>query len=402
MFDTQINARYFVIYIKTYSTILALRADLIVKLPDIEIDKNMRYEYSGCFTKNKNLNHQFSNNYGSVNECYDVAFAEQYDFFGLRNNGECWGGNNNGNVSDIKTLFTTQPDAAKCINMLGNPNENDAIKIYNINSPIPKNSNFDYRGCYNDKTDKRVLSDFIGNVNNTIDCYNTTKINDYDLFGLQNGGECWAGKNTLGGGTVKYSENGGATKCDILGNNLKMQTYQIKKPPTPAQTNPFVTSPNYDYKGCYADQDPNPNDTNIINHALSKRYDKDISSVDQCYELTKNDDTNSYDLFGLVNGSECYAGSSTDTSPYSKYGSAVECELLGSPFKAQIYKIKNTETVTSSPFTTQPYIEEDDEASIEPQLGELETDIGYDDLGNAIKKKLDQIETQITGISVIK
>ena len=365
IFDTLINAQYIVIYVVSYVGNTTIRADILIPIPSPKFDTHKNYTYNGCYidksdnSQGNALTNKLNNVSGKtgVYDCYNIANTNQYDFFGLKNGDECWAGFNKNNSSDIKTLFTPQTDLTKCVNMLGDESTN---KVYNINDPIPKSPNFKYKGCYNKTEQAKVQPDYIGKVTNTIDCYNAAQINN-NTFGISNNGNCWSGQTT-----DNYSQYNSADDCDILGNETKIQIYEINKAPIVTYPNPFVTSPNYDYKGCYFNENTNINsnstsDINTIQYALSKYYDNQtVSSVNECYDLASSEyDSPSsqykYDLIGLQNDGECWAGNKKDPISYNNYGIADSCKLLGSPNANQIYEIKNRPITTSAPTNENPY-----------------------------------------------
>ena len=201
-----------------------------------------------------------------------------------------------------------------------------------------------YKGCYNDKTSHALPRKINSNVKveSVDECYELAKIN-YDVFGLQNGGECWAGNKA----TDDYTKYGYSTlaSCNILGNRLTNQVYEVYKAPTTTKANVFATSPNYNYKGCYNDEINNP--------ALPEYYDTPATSVDDCYNMMK-DDIN-YDVFALQYGGECWAGNKT-TDSYDKYGKLDGgCDnILGNIKKNQVYEVIRKPTTTQAPTTTKP------------------------------------------------
>jgi cbb3-type cytochrome oxidase subunit 3 len=225
--------------------------------------------------------------------------------------------------------------------------------------------NYYYKGCYNDKTIRALPRKISANVNveSVDECYDLAKFN-YDLFGLQNGGECWVG-NKAKDDYAKYGYSNLAT-CDILGNRLTNQVYEVYKAPTTTKPNVFATSENYKYKGCYSDDLDNP--------ALPQYYDTTANSVDDCYNMMKDD--NKYDIFALQYGGECWAGNKT-TDSYDKYGKMPSnCDnILGNLKKNQVYEIIRKPTTTKAPTTTKPQRTRRATAITDPLITVSETEI---------------------------
>ena len=199
-----------------------------------------------------------------------------------------------------------------------------------------------YKGCYNDRTMHALPVNLSKNVRveSVEECYKLAQ-NNYDVFGIQNGGECWAGNKA----TDNYKKYSNANNCAILGNPLTNQVYEVYKAPTTTTPNVFATSKNYSYKGCYKDDIKNP--------ALPQYYDIPAKSVDDCYNLMKDD--TKYNIFALQFDGECWAGNSLIDS-YQKYGKVDSgCnKILGNVAKNQVYEVIRNPTTTKEPTTTKP------------------------------------------------
>ena len=238
----------------------------------------------------------------------------------------------------------------------------DGITSVLIDWSTPK---YYYKGCYKDKTMHALPRKISNNVKveSVDECYELARFN-YDVFGLQNGGECWAG-NLAKDDYTKYGYSDLA-KCDILGNRLTNQVYEIYKAPTTTKANEFATSENYKYKGCYTDKLDDP--------ALPQYYDTPAKSVDDCYNMMKDD--NKYDIFALQYGGECWAGNKTKDS-YQKYGKVDgNCDnILGNLKKNQVYEIIRKPTTTKTPTTTKPQRTRRAPATTVPLITISETEI---------------------------
>ena len=238
----------------------------------------------------------------------------------------------------------------------------DGITSVLIDWSTPK---YYYKGCYKDKTMHALPRKISNNVKveSVDECYELARFN-YDVFGLQNGGECWAG-NLATDDYTKYGYSDLA-KCDILGNRLTNQVYEIYKAPTTTKANVSATSENYKYKGCYTDKLDDP--------ALPQYYDTPAKSVDDCYNMMKDD--NKYDIFALQYGGECWAGNKTKDS-YQKYGKVDgNCDnILGNLKKNQVYEIIRKPTTTKTPTTTKPQRTRRAPATTVPLITIAETEI---------------------------
>jgi len=206
-----------------------------------------------------------------------------------------------------------------------------------------------YKGCYRDQAepDRRALPKRLNSsrsmAKSVDECYNLAKIN-YDVFALQNDGECWAGNVS----TDNYKRYDLISDCtNILGDTLTNRVYEINKPTTTTTPNVFASSSNYMYQGCFKDDLNSP--------GLSNYYDTPVRNVEECYELTmrgNNEDKTNYDVFALQYGGQCWSGNKLRDS-YQKYGPILSnCSLLGDVSSNQVYEIINRPTTTTVPTTT--------------------------------------------------
>ena len=106
----------------------------------------------------------------------------------------------------------------------------------------------------------------------------------------------------------------------------------------------------YTYKGCYGETINNWD--NSINdwggRIMNNRLSTQINSVDECYNLAKQ---NNYNTFGLQNGNQCYAGNDIIVDSYTPLSN---CPVLGGSLQEQIYTINNQSTITPSTTTGTP------------------------------------------------
>jgi len=78
---------------------------------------------------------------------------------------------------------------------------------FNPQAPAPAGSTWTSQGCFTDNN-TRVLPNFIGNVSNVLQCQQQASATGYNVYGVQNGNECWAGTN------LSYDSLGTATNCN--------------------------------------------------------------------------------------------------------------------------------------------------------------------------------------------
>ena len=253
--------------------------------------------------------------------------------------GGAGGGSNGGKMGGE---YTCGGAGGSYVNPNSSPDNSIVTNAIGITSVFIDWSNLQYlyKGCYNDRSQRAlpVLLTQEKNVESVQECYDLAKYN-YDVFGLQDNGMCWAGQLS----TDNYQKYGYAANCSNLGNRLTNQVYEVYKAPTTTTANVFATSPNYNYKGCYKD--------NMGTPALPQYYDRPAKSVDECYNMMKDD--YDYNIFALQFGGECWAGNKSKDS-YQKYGKInSNCSnVLGGVSQNQVYEIIRQPTTTRAPTTT--------------------------------------------------
>ena len=131
--------------------------------------------------------------------------------------------------------------------------------------PHVTSPNYVYQGCYADNSPPtqlipNLLSNPLSNTNlvSSVDeCYNLAqRVNsqsgtNYNVFGLQLGGYCYASNDTINNPSSKYSSLGNGTDCNnILGGSKSNQVYSINNTITtplaiikPTTTSPATTIP---------------------------------------------------------------------------------------------------------------------------------------------------------------
>lgn len=95
----------------------------------------------------------------------------------------------------------------------------------------PNDAGWLLEGCYADSAVGRVLPASLGGVTNVFECYWRAAQYSYQYFGIQNGGECWAGNEyTLA------TSRGGSSACTMqctaggaCGGNYAVSLYSLSK-----------------------------------------------------------------------------------------------------------------------------------------------------------------------------
>ncbi|NDB83587.1 MAG: hypothetical protein EB127_12820 [Alphaproteobacteria bacterium] len=82
-------------------------------------------------------------------------------------------------------------------------------------------SKFTNVGCYGDDYSK-VIPKYVGKVKSAAQCARLAEENNSNLFGVQNGGECYVGNEN---GDMKFKRNGRRDGCSALGGSGAQQTY---------------------------------------------------------------------------------------------------------------------------------------------------------------------------------
>ena len=150
----------------------------------------------------------------TIDDCYQQAIQLGYNTFSLQNKKHCFVGN------DPKFDKYGQGSSDKCANPLGEVWTN---QVYNVEK-LP----YTYKGCYFDEDGSgRTLKNRLGTdkVSSIKECYNRAKEKGYDIFALQNGGECWADKQSESEFN-KYGTSADDT-CSEKGGNFRNKVYTI-------------------------------------------------------------------------------------------------------------------------------------------------------------------------------
>ena len=213
------------------------------------------YRYLGCYGDNV-AGRSMTKNIGlvtSVLGCYNLAFSKGYKIYGLQNGKECWASNNLTkaemygqcgqctkcsrpacNCAKVKcasgencgdgyanalymitrfnnfpTLIPTQiPTLLPTFSPSDVPTFEPTVSPSDIPTIEPTDSSYmmptvqptdfekyHYLGCYGDGFKTRAMTKNIGLITSVTDCYNLALSKGYNVYGIQNGRECWVSNN---------------------------------------------------------------------------------------------------------------------------------------------------------------------------------------------------------------
>ena len=319
------------------------------------------YTYIGCFADNSNPNSSraIPNYIGKVtspDQCAQLTINKGDTVFGIQNNGECRSG--------IDLTSAKKYGSRNNCSTLGGPFIN---QVYTINPVQPTTfGNYNYKGCYNDKSDKsnnRAIPNNRGQVTSTQQCGNIADQNNETLFGVQNGGICFTGTSLPN--AMQYGAQ--SSYCGLLGSfntnqvfakdytspsyimnanelqcyknnypqdlstlsNAALQTHwatigalQGRNNQCPSQE---IFSGLYNYKGCY-------NNTSI---SAVPTLQGNVTSIDACEKLAESTQSN---VFAVQNNGQCYTGKNEQEAyQYGSNFSKNSCPSLGGTNTIQVY-----------------------------------------------------------------
>ncbi|KAF4556435.1 WSC domain-containing protein 3 [Elsinoe fawcettii] len=195
------------------------------------------YDYIGCYSEGSNGRALTGagiappEDGGSVEYCQSKCSGYQY--FGVEYSNECYCGNT---IQTGSTLVPGATPADTSCNMLcgGNSSEYcggpNRLNMYKLNSTItlpptpagpgnvPVIGKYTYAGCYSEATTSRALTGFIPPVpagNGSVDwCYDKIVGGGWKWFGVEYGGECYAG-NDLQAGSVLVQGDAATSGCSM-------------------------------------------------------------------------------------------------------------------------------------------------------------------------------------------
>ncbi|KAF2793031.1 glycoside hydrolase family 55 protein [Melanomma pulvis-pyrius CBS 109.77] len=164
----------------------------------------------------------------------------------------------------------------------------------------PSISGYDYLGCWTDADQRTLPSNNEASNSMTVEaCQNYCSTNGYDLFGTEDGNECWCSSSiSTAGGATKVDESECIAACngntaEVCGGVWRVNIWQ-RSPPT---IDPFQG-----YLGCYTDHD-DPDRT------LGSFFaDSSDMTVEKCADICLNQ--HGYKGFGVEFGRQCYCGNS--------------------------------------------------------------------------------------------
>ncbi|KAG8628847.1 hypothetical protein KVT40_002712 [Elsinoe batatas] len=224
---------------------------------------------------------------------------------------------------------------------------------------------YGYVGCYRDLTPARQLADqpYGDNNNGNSRCISTCDSRGYKFAGTAYTSQCWCGNSlpliagseddcnyrctgaqneTCGGNGVFHNQ----TMLSLFVETAKFDGNKISPPLTLLQT-----VGDYKYAGCYAENGPKSFN--------QKGTNTNILTAEYCKDYCKG-----YNLFGLQYASECYCGTTIDTS--AKLVNDSDCgmtckgnnsQYCGSGSRMQVYRLASlpspsTTTTTSVSLST--------------------------------------------------
>jgi hypothetical protein len=223
-------------------------------------------------------------------------------------------------------------------------------------------SNYQYQGCFND-TGNRAIPNYTGQVNSPQQCATIAQQNNSNVYGVQDGGQCFIGNNIQQ--AMEYGQNYGNcgylgsawtnqvyytppnTMCGYQMNNNELQCYKNNYPDLSNLNNQQLQqhwssigcnqqrnnqcpnyqtiSGNYIYNGCF-------NDTG--NRAIPN-YRGNVNTVDECRQIAEQ---NRETVFGVQYYGQCFTG--TNEQQAKEYGQNFNgnaCPYLGSSWTNQVY-----------------------------------------------------------------
>jgi hypothetical protein len=243
------------------------------------------YNYKGCY--NDNSTRMIPNqqkNVSSIQECADIAKNLNSNVFGLQAGGQCFTGNDEqravslgiNNSCDLLggqfgNQVYTNPSSSCSYQMSSNElqcyaqnnpdlaingittsqqlqnhwSTNGCNERRNNNCPSKQQTSgfYNYKGCYND-TSIRAIPNYEGKVSSIDECKNIAETKTQNVFGLQNGGECFTGNNE--DAAYQYGRNINRDSCPSLGGSFTNQIYARGQSfPPPVPPDPTLTIYNF-------------------------------------------------------------------------------------------------------------------------------------------------------------
>ena len=173
------------------------------------------YVYQGCYNdqSNRAIPTQVSN-VTSIDSCASQAQAKNATVFGVQDNGQCFVG------TDLNSAMKYGANSSNC-GTLGGSWTNQVYAIPTSTS----NPEYTYMGCYNDQSN-RAIPNFRGNVSSAAQCQTIANENQENVFGVQNGEQCFTGSNI----SQAYQYGPYSGSCGTLGGSWTNQVYALSQP----------------------------------------------------------------------------------------------------------------------------------------------------------------------------
>lgn len=211
-------------------------------------------------------------------------------------------------------------------------------------------------GCYTDANDRTLSGDNESTDNLSIEsCASFCSEGGYQIFGVENGDECWCSNTISSTATLQDSSNCNSacngSPQEICGGGWAINLYSSTTVATPSGTpTPAIGSVSgFGYAGCYIDAD---------DRTLSGSSTTDSSlTLEECAATCSGEA-----FFGVEYGVQCYCGSSINSAATISTDCNMACggndqDLCGGSWAMDIYSAASAPTgpvSTAMPTTTTP------------------------------------------------
>ena len=141
-------------------------------------------------------------------------------------------------------------------------------RVYDCLKPPSTVGNFDYKGCYLDDYNSRVIPNYRGKVNSLQECKKKAEDNRERIFGVTDYGKCYT-SNDL----EKATKNSEGENCPTIGGNGKYQVFYRNKPYNPIikdLSNKNFTKPEEKFTNYKLPNEPNLSNLNFNDNFKNK------------------------------------------------------------------------------------------------------------------------------------
>ncbi|XP_035692632.1 macrophage mannose receptor 1-like [Branchiostoma floridae] len=156
-------------------------------------------------------------------------------------------------------------------------------------------------------TDPRLDGAFHSRLNAIEKCYRVVKSRGFQVFGVQDGGQCWS---SAPGGEA-YKKHGPSTACaeDGKGGSWANEVYRIIRGP-------------YRSIGCWGEDSPKAIPSlELTDPRLDGDYQTRTNPIEKCYWVARE---RGFPMFAVLDGGQC-GSSATAMGTYQLHGSANNC-----------------------------------------------------------------------------